>query len=256
MEAMHPLDFTVRFHALIKLDGQLGRATFDDRTNLYEINSTVTADEQCVDLTAFVTFSVPDIFKPIELEMAYNVIDDVPQNSSDFCKNCVAVNPADPKSVKNKVVFSTGCKASKCVADLSVKSSLVDVRKLPFILGSLSSLLIDYQITNTGETAYLAQIRITLPDTTTGFTKTPSNCVLNEDQAESNSMLCDVNAGSPMFIGDTTSIRISIDVTKLDGNEFLVKANVFSTGDELNASDNSVEDVIPLAEFSDIEITG
>lgn len=166
------------------------------------------------------------------------------------------MNPTDPKSVKNKVVFSTGCKAAKCVADLSVKSSLIDVLKLPFILGSLSSLLIDYQITNTGETAYLAQIRITLPETNIGFTKTPSNCVLGEDPAETNIMLCDVNGGSPMFKGDTTSIRISVDTTKLDGNELVVKANVFSTGDELNAEDNTVENIIPLAEFSDVEISG
>lgn len=80
METTHPLEFTVRFHAMIKLDGQLGRATFDDKTNQYEINGTVTTDEQCVDLTAFVTFSIADIFKPIELEMAYNIVDDVPQD--------------------------------------------------------------------------------------------------------------------------------------------------------------------------------
>lgn len=79
METMHPLDFSVRYHAVIKLDGQLGRATFNDRTNQYEINGTVSADEQCVELAAFVTFSIADIFKPIELEMAYNIIDDVPQ---------------------------------------------------------------------------------------------------------------------------------------------------------------------------------
>lgn len=48
---------------------------------------------------------------------------------TEFCSNCVAVNPNDPKVVKNKVAFSTGCKNDKCVADLSVKSSLVDVPK-------------------------------------------------------------------------------------------------------------------------------
>lgn len=154
------------------------------------------------------------------------------------------------------MVFSTGCKAAKCVADLSVKSALVDVMKLPFILGSLSSLLIDYQITNMGETAYLAQIRITLPEMNVAFTKTPSNCVLNDDTSDSNFMICDINRGSPMFKGDTTSIRISVDTTKLDGTELVVKANVFSTGDELNAEDNTIENTIPLAEFSDVEIFG
>lgn len=93
METMHPLDFSVRYHAIIKLDGQLGRATFNDKTNQYEINGTATTDEQCVELTAFVTFSIADIFKPIELEMAYNIIDDVPelgQGKHQF--NCAAVS--------------------------------------------------------------------------------------------------------------------------------------------------------------------
>lgn len=92
METMHPLDFTVRFHALIKMDGQLGRAKFDDRTNLYEINSTATVDEQCVELKAFITFSIADIFKPIELEMAYNIVDDVPQVGSGNHHNSFSIS--------------------------------------------------------------------------------------------------------------------------------------------------------------------
>lgn len=167
----------------------------------------------------------------------------------------MAVNPSDPKSVKNKIVFSTGCKSAKCIADLKLRSSLVDA-KLPYILGGSSSLLIDYAITNAGETAYLTQIRITLPEANVAFTKTPSNCKIEDDSPNANVMLCDVNNGSPMFAGDAASLRISVDTTKLDGNELIVKAYVFSTGDELSESDNTVEHVIPLDEFSDIEIIG
>lgn len=113
-----------------------------------------------------------------------------------------------------------------------------------------------YDIMNSGETAYLAQIRITLPDINVLFTKTPSNCKLDETAPNSNIMECDLNNGTPLFKGDKTSIKISIDTTKLDGNELNVKAHVFSTGDELNDSDNVVEDLIPLREFSNIEIIG
>lgn len=45
----------------------------------------------------------------------------------DFCETCVATNPSDSKNVRSKIVFSTGCKNAKCVADLKVQSA-VDAR--------------------------------------------------------------------------------------------------------------------------------
>lgn len=104
--------------------------------------------------------------------------------------------------------------------------------------------------------AYLAQIRITLPESGVLFTKTPSNCKLDVDAPNANIMECDLNNGSPLFKGDKTGIQIGIDTTKLDGTELVIRANVFSTGDELNELDNVVDDIIPLKEFSDIEIIG
>lgn len=127
---------------------------------------------------------------------------------------------------------------------------------MPYILGSSSSIVIAYNIENSGETAYLAQIRITLPESEVLFTKIPSNCKLDETAPNSNVMECDLNSGTPMFKGDRTSIRISVDTTKLDGTELVVKAKVFSTGDELNDLDNAVDNVIALAEFSNIEVFG
>lgn len=127
---------------------------------------------------------------------------------------------------------------------------------LPYVLGSSPSLTMEYNIENSGETAYLAQIRISLPDINVLFTKTPSNCKLDETAPNSNIMECDLNNGTPLFKGDKTSIKISIDTTKLDGSELIVKAHVFSTGDELTESDNISEDIIPLREFSNIEVIG
>lgn len=142
--------------------------------------------------------------------------------------------------------------------ELSLKFAFFSpfTKRLPYVLGSSSSIIIAYNIENNGETAYLAQIRITLPDTEVLFTKTPSNCKLDEAAPNSNIMECDLNSGTPMFKGDKTSIKISIDTTKLDGNELIVKAKVFSTGDELNDFDNVAENVIPLKEFSNIEVIG
>lgn len=48
----------------------------------------------------------------------------------DFCDTCVAVEPNDLKNVKNKVVFSTGCKHARCVADLEITSSIANIPRL------------------------------------------------------------------------------------------------------------------------------
>lgn len=85
METMHSLDFGVDVQLTIKLDGQLNRATFETKKNTYEFSRRLTTNEQCIELTAFVTFSIADIFKPIELEMAYNVIKDMPRDSQGKC---------------------------------------------------------------------------------------------------------------------------------------------------------------------------
>lgn len=147
----------VGFHANIKIDGQLKRAIFADRTNQYGINATATLQQQCRELEASVTFSLPDIFKPIDIEMSYVVTNQLPQNDtgkyfgfsfslvcgifcidfllsalnfvSEFCDTCVAVNPTDVKVAGNKVVFSSGCASAKCVADLKLSSRLADVQK-------------------------------------------------------------------------------------------------------------------------------
>lgn len=127
---------------------------------------------------------------------------------------------------------------------------------LPYILGSSSSLNVVYNIENSGETAYLAQIRVVLPDSKILFTKIPSNCKIDEMILNSNVMDCDLNNGMPMFRADKTSIKIGIDTTELDGKELVVKANVVSTSDEFNKNDNVDENVIPLWKFSNLEIFG
>lgn len=126
----------------------------------------------------------------------------------------------------------------------------------PYILGSSTSLAINYNIENNGETAYLAQIKITLPDSEIIFTKIPSNCKLNELNVKFNTMECDLNDGRPMYKGEKTSLKIGIDTTKLEGEELVIEAQVQSTGDELNEIDNKVEDIIALGEFSEVEVLG
>lgn len=82
-ESTFSINFNVKFNATIKLDGQLGRAIFQDKSNEYDINGKITPDEQCVLLEAFVTFSIADIFRPIEIEMNHHVLNGIPNNEND-----------------------------------------------------------------------------------------------------------------------------------------------------------------------------
>ena len=78
----YPIGFDVGFHTIIKVDGQLGRATFADKSNHFEINGTISTQEQCVEMTVFVVYSAPDIFKPVDIEMTYSVLNAIPQTGS------------------------------------------------------------------------------------------------------------------------------------------------------------------------------
>lgn len=126
-----------------------------------------------------------------------------------------------------------------------------NIYSLPYILGSSPSIIVAFKIENTGETAYLARIRIVLP-IGVHFTKTPSNCKL--DLSVMHIMECDIARGIPMFRNSNATIKIGIDTTRLEGKELIVKANVFSAGDEQNELDNHIESVIALKEFSNIEV--
>lgn len=81
-ESSYPIGFDVHFNATVKLDGQLGRAVFQDKRNEYEINGKISPEEQCIQLEASVTFSSADIFRPIELEMTHHVLNGIPTDNS------------------------------------------------------------------------------------------------------------------------------------------------------------------------------
>lgn len=69
-------------------------------------------------------------------------------------------------------------------------------------------------------------------------------------------MDCDLNDGRPINEGEKALLKISIDATNSNGTELIIKAEVHSAGDELNKTDNEIVSIIPLAEFSEIEVLG
>uniref|UniRef100_A0A1L8EBN8 Putative vitronectin receptor alpha subunit n=1 Tax=Haematobia irritans TaxID=7368 RepID=A0A1L8EBN8_HAEIR len=232
----------------VVLDPQVKRVTIAS-TNSNEMKFTVSATTrtQCRVLDCNVRFSVSDIFKPIEMELHYQLAQGIP-NSEVFCETCAAVDPTDPKSHTEKIIFSTGCATEICVADLQVKSNL----EQSFILGSSRTFSVSYDVANNGETAYLPQINITSSNHMP-FAKIPSNCKMNNQDS---SLLCDLNHGQPMSKGSKDTIAVIYDTSSITGNSMTLVAKVFSTGKELNASDNVASDIVALKEFTEIVAVG
>ncbi|XP_054738538.1 integrin alpha-PS3-like isoform X1 [Anastrepha obliqua] len=232
----------------IVVDPQVKRVKLmQTRTNEISFNTTAGLQEQCRSFDCEVHSSVADIFKPIELEMHYDLINGVPK-SEVFCDKCAAVDPTESKVYSEKIIFSTGCSSDICVADLEVKSHNLDHT---YILGSSRTLSVTYDITNNGETAYLPQISITSSNRMP-FAKIPGNCRIKDtDYLE-----CDLNNGVAMARGAKDSFTVIFDVASISGKAMVLTAKVFSTGKEANEANNKVTDVITLGEFTEIDIVG
>ena len=236
---------------MLKLDSSLGRAVFEDRTNQRVMPTTITDIESCFIFDVFVKPSIADIFKPIYIDMSHEILNEFPKNN-DFCEKCVLTDPNSASSIREKVPFITGCKAEKCISDLKLTSKFIDF-KSPYVIGSTRTISVQYDLTNVGETAYLAQMNVTIPSVVR-FSKIPSNCQLNDETRLD--LLCDIGRGVPFFNGNKATLIIILDTTKVDGKAFTIEAKALSSGDELNPADNSMIDTIVLTEFSDMEIFG
>ncbi|XP_037824553.1 integrin alpha-PS3-like isoform X1 [Lucilia sericata] len=231
----------------VVLDPQVKRVTISSTNrNEMKFKAVAKTQTQCSIMDCNVKFIESEIFKPIELELHYNLVNQVP-DSEVFCETCAAVDPAEPKVFSEKIIFSTGCASEICIADMQVKSSGLDHS---YILGSSRTLKVTYDVSNTGETAYLPQINITSSNRLP-FARYPSNCKVHESV-----MLCDLNRGQAMVKGAKDSVTVIYDVSSLTGTAMILTAEVFSTGKELNPGNNIVKDVITLGEFTEIEAVG
>lgn len=114
----------------IRMDALHGRVTTTDpaaRTTI-AFAAVATEREQCREYRVNARY-VPDlVFRPMVLDMHYEVrkADRMPEEGAEgaevFCERCVAVDPREPRAVQAKVVFSTRCKGTRCVADLKLSS--------------------------------------------------------------------------------------------------------------------------------------
>lgn len=242
------IDFSMK----IELDMKYNRASFSPReaSREYSDNVKLTNLDRCWEYTIHVLGTLNDIFKPIVIEMKYETIEKIPESGKEFCETCVTIDPREQKAVSTKVAFSTGCSGERCLSDLAVVGMLINVRQ-PYILGSTKTIAIQYDITNSAESAYLTQLKITIPTNVTQYSRIPSSCRQKERE-----MICDINAGKPLAFGENALMTINVDATRLEGLSIKVQAQVSSAGIEKTPDDNEYETEVFLTEFSDIELLG
>lgn len=238
----------------IVLDMKYNRASFSPREiqKTQQYNIELSREQRCSDFIVYVRGTLGDIFKPISIEVKYDTVQKIPEHSQEFCETCVALDPRDSKTVSTKVTFSTGCSDERCVSDLAVVGTLINVRQ-PYVLGSTSTIAILYEISNAAESAYLTQLKVTIPTNITQFSKIPSSC---SEENNKRVMVCDINAGKPVTKGETVKLTVNLETSKLDGESFEVLAVVSSAGDEQRPADNKYVNEILLTEFSDVELIG
>lgn len=198
-ESRYPIDYDIKLNIQMSVDMQLNRASFSKTDAQKILNNTLDINNvnHCFEFDVYVKSTLSDIFKPIVVEMKYDLIDKIPEANGSFCEKCVAIDPNDPKTVTNKIAFSTGCAGDRCLSDLIVRGEPLNF-KPPYVLGSSRTIAIKYEISNVGETAYLTQLKITIPTNVTQFSRTPPNCKIDLV----GEMLCDIGLGKPLAMNE------------------------------------------------------
>lgn len=126
--SVEPLTFEVATRFTIKLDPQLKRAKFSDDGQIEkQIVVSLTVNSQCRIYSIQLQYTLGDVFVPIALELHHQLEKDF-NTYSEYCNDCVAINPLNVEFVQNQIVFSTGCREIRCVANLKLSGSAIDMQ--------------------------------------------------------------------------------------------------------------------------------
>lgn len=234
----------------IIVDSKYNRAFFTADSNQKSEQISLTEDESCSDHEITLKPKLSEVYEPLEVEMQFKILDNIPQNGNEFCENCVIFDLKEPATVNNKVAFITGCEGAQCVSELSLDGNLIDVTQ-PYIIGTTKTIVIQYELTNTGENAYLTQLMISIPTNVTQFSKTQPNCKLSN---QNSLMTCSIMDGKPIQRNQKIDLFITLDMTRIQGSSLRVNASVTCAGINSNEENSSTENIIMFSELSEIQI--
>lgn len=189
---------------------------------------------------------------PIKINIKFDIIDKIDESKPEFCETCVVLDPREAKVLSARIRYKSGCNGDRCVSDLILSGVLVNVTE-PYVIGSTKSIVIQYEVANTKEPAFITQLNISIPVNITQFLKVPSICRLDKSNQD---MICDLNAGKPVVKGEPIELNITLDTSRLRGESLKVGSVVSTDSDDQNPTNNQFEIEIFLTRFSDVELTG
>lgn len=235
----------------IIIDSKFNRAFFTPGNNQKSEEITLNDVESCWDHEITLIPKLTEVYEPLEVEMIFKILDNIPQSGNQFCDSCVIFDLKETATVSNKVAFITGCEGTQCVSELSLDGKIIDVTQ-PYIIGTTKTIVIQYELTNTGENAYLTQLMISIPTNVTQFSKTQPNCKLSN---QNSLMTCSILDGKPIQRNQKIDLFISLDMSRIQGSSLRVNASVTCAGINSNEENSSTDNIIMFSELSEIQIT-
>lgn len=240
----------------LTVDQSLNRVSFysNKMQSTQLTNVSLTSVEICGKFNMNVRATMKDIFKPITLELSFETEQQIDERKFKFCETCVVLDPRHSASKSEHVTFNTGCSDDKaCKPDFTLGEHLINV-ELPYLLGSTKTITISYVLFNLGEPSYQTQLKVSIPNNITQFSKVPPAC---QREANDSRMVCDINDGKPLMNGETAMLDVILDSSHLEGESFSVYAQVSSRADDKKKIfSKKHETEIPMREFSDVQLVG
>lgn len=186
------------------------------------------------------------VYEKVLLQLRYNI--ESPETKGNaFCETCVKVNPAIDKFVEAMIPPDIQCKGAKCDTNLQVTSDLLNDRR--FVRGSSNLIIVNFDVTNSGEASYVTKLSITKSETV-DFARIPQNC----HKISVNNMECDLKNG-PLYTDSTLHQTIELDL-KNAGKSFKVEAHSYSINKEDKNHYNSIVREVHVIDSSTVQIAG
>ncbi|XP_022083625.1 integrin alpha-8-like [Acanthaster planci] len=188
--------------------------------------------EWCRENLAYVKAGIRDKLRPISINLEYSLNDEdavfAPYELQPFLS-------AESSSVTMEQVYiNNNCEDNICVPDLDVKAS---TSTSDLVIGSSDSIILDIEILNRGEDAFLATLRVVVP---TGLQfvrvqrKESDFSITCSDDTEVDTIICDV--GNPLIGGTKADFGLKFSSFQLIGDTSSVTFALSAMSENLEAS--------------------
>uniref|UniRef100_A0A182IK10 Integrin alpha second immunoglobulin-like domain-containing protein n=1 Tax=Anopheles atroparvus TaxID=41427 RepID=A0A182IK10_ANOAO len=250
----------ISFHVILQyrmdVDVPMSRATVSNRAPVNEVILERNRQE-CKQYLVTVNASPTTLHQPIPIEVEYEMAERAsPPKDGPFCDHCALLDPNEFTRVQERIPFRTGCRTETCVSDLKIISIRWTDIPSPYVIGSTRVATLEVEIENSGESAFLPQVNVTVPASVQALVKSVPECDVSPAVDGHIAVLCDLNNRLPIRTAASIKYPLAFDMTQLEGDrrELTVRAVSLTSSKEQWPKDNEMEDTLSVREFSQVDI--